>query len=332
MPHPPHFSHPFPTPAADAPVHSALSTPLTGVVPPLCTPLTGDGEVDQPGVRALVRRMLEAGVTALFVLGSSGEAAYLNDRQRRTAVESVVAEAAGSVPVLAGAIDMTTARVIDHAWAAQQVGADALVVTAPFYTRTHPREIAEHFRLVRASVPLPLFAYDIPSAVHSKLEADTVLELAEDGTIAGLKDSSGDDGALRRLLTELRRRSLLERFTVLTGSELTVDGALLAGAHGVVPGLGNVDPDGYLRLYGDACAGRWDQAAAEQDRLARLFSLTEVGREAEMGGSSSALGAFKAALHLLGVIETPTTAAPQVPLDATAVARVRAHLVEAGLL
>lgn len=310
----------------------APSAPLSGVVPPLCTPLTGDGEVDTAGLRALVERLLAAGVHGLFALGSTGEAAFLTDAQRRTVLRTVVEAAGGAVPVLAGVIDMTTPRVLEHARAAAELGADALVATAPYYTRTHPVEIAAHFRRLRAAVPLPLLAYDIPMAVHSKLPAETVLALAEDGTLAGLKDSSGDEAALRRLLVELRARGLPERFTVFTGSELTCDGALLAGAHGIVPGLGNVDPEGYVRLWAHARRGQWREAAAEQDRLAALFGLTEAGPPEAMGRNSSAIGAFKAALHLLGVVESPATAAPQVPLDAAAVKRVRAHLEEAGLL
>lgn len=298
----------------------------------MCTPLTPTGDVDTRSLAALTRRLLDAGVHGLFVLGSSGEAAYLTDAQRRTALETVVETAAGRVPVLAGAIDMTTARVRDHAAAAAASGADALVATAPFYTQTHPTEIADHFRRLRAGVDLPLFAYDIPKAVHTKLTAAVVLPLAADGTLAGLKDSSGDAGALRRLLVEARDAGLGEHFCLLTGSELTVDGDLLAGAHGVVPGLGNVDPEGYLRLYAHARAGRWAEAAAEQDRLAALFALTEAGDPTLMGGSSAGLGGFKTALHLLGVIDCPATAAPQVPLDDAAVERVRKLLEGAGLL
>ncbi|MEG3631428.1 dihydrodipicolinate synthase family protein [Streptomyces poriticola] len=304
--------------------------PLRGVVPPVLTPLTPAGEVDLPSARRLTEHLVAAGVHGLFALGSSGEAAYLTDAQRRTVLEAVVDTAAGRVPVLAGVIDITTARVRDRAADAVRAGADALVATAPFYTRTHPVEIADHYRRVRGAADLPLFAYDIPAAVHTRLPRDVVLRLATEGTLAGLKDSSGDDGSIRRLLVELRHRS--PGFCVLTGSELTVDGALLAGADGVVPGLGNVDAHGYVRLHAAARAGDWAAARAEQDRLATLFELTEAGDPAAMGPSSSALGAFKAAVHLQGLIDCPATAAPQVPLDAAAVERVRARLVGAGLL
>ncbi|MFG3671606.1 dihydrodipicolinate synthase family protein [[Kitasatospora] papulosa] len=314
----------------------SLTAPLHGVVPPVCTPLDDRGEVDTASLTRLVDHLVDGGVHGLFALGSTSEVAYLTDARRATALRTVVAAAAGRVPVLAGVIDTTTARVSEHARTAAELGADALVATAPFYTRTHPKETAGHFRRLRAAVDLPLFAYDIPVAVHSKLSVSLVRELAEDGTLAGLKDSSGDEGGLRRLIVELggregRARGPVPHFSVLTGSELTVDAALLAGADGVVPGIGNVDPAGYVRLYEAARAGDWALAAREQERLVELFAMVDAGPEQDMGRSSSALGSFKAALRLLGVIENGATAFPQLPLSAESVALVAERLRGAGL-
>ncbi|MGY1433855.1 dihydrodipicolinate synthase family protein [Streptomyces reniochalinae] len=313
-----------------------VTAPLSGIVPPVCTPLDSDGEVDTASLSRLVEHLLGGGVHGLFALGSTSEVAYLTDSRRGTALKTVVETAGGRVPVLAGVIDTTTHRVLDHAREAEKLGADGLVATAPFYTRTHPREIAGHFRRIRDRVDLPLFAYDLPVSVHSKLSPALVRELAADGTLAGLKDSSGDEGSLRRLLVELggregRAGGCAPGFSVLTGSELTVDAAMLAGADGVVPGLGNVDPAGYVRLWEAARSGDWLLAAKEQERLTSLFALVDAGPEAEMGRSSSALGAFKAALRLLGVIECGDTAFPQIQLDATATAEVGARLRDAGL-
>ncbi|WP_282794014.1 dihydrodipicolinate synthase family protein [Streptomyces sp. CC224B] len=310
-----------------------LPTPLTGVVPPVCTPLTPDNEVDVASLERLVDHLVGAGVDALFVLGSSSEAAYLPDGHRAAVVSTVVRHVAGQLPVLAGAIDMTTLRVLDHVRAAAAAGAAGVVVTAPFYTRTHPAEIARHYRLVAERGGLPVFAYDLPVSVHTKLDPELVLELAGEGTLAGLKDSSGDDGALRRVILGTRARTGdAPSFSVLTGSELTVDSALAMGADGVVPGLGNVDPDGYVRLYRAARAGDWQRARAEQERLCALFRMVHVGSPARMGGSSASLGAFKAALHLRGVIAHPTTAAPQIPLSPEETEQVGKHLAAAGLL
>lgn len=314
----------------------SLTAPLRGVVPPVCTPLDSRGEIDTTSLVRLVEHLIGGGVHGLFALGSTSEVAYLTDEQRATVLETVVNATDGRVPVLAGVIDTTTARVVEHAKSAAALGADALVATAPFYTRTHATEIAGHFRRLRAEVDLPLFAYDIPVAVHSKLSAALVRELAEDGTLAGLKDSSGDEGGLRRLIVELggregRGNGPIPDFSILTGSELTVDAALLAGADGVVPGIGNVDPAGYVRLYEAARAGDWTLAAKEQERLIELFAMVDVGPEADMGRSSSALGSFKSALRLLGIIECGDTAFPQIQLSAESVALVSGRLRDAGL-
>lgn len=314
----------------------SLTEPLRGVVPPVCTPLDAAGEIDTASLSRLVDHLIDGGVHGLFALGSTSEVAYLTDDQRAAALEVVVNTADGRVPVLAGVIDTTTARVQQHARTARAIGADALVATAPFYTRTHQKEIAGHFRRIREDSGLPLFAYDIPVAVHSKLSAALVRELAEDGTLAGLKDSSGDEGGLRRMIVELggragRATGPVPDFSILTGSELTVDAALLAGADGVVPGIGNVDPAGYVRIYEAALAGDWTLAAKEQERLVDLFGMVDAGPEADMGRSSSALGSFKTALRLLGVIACGDTAFPQIQLGAESVALVDRRLRAAGL-
>ncbi|GKQ37118.1 dihydrodipicolinate synthase family protein [Streptomyces sp. A012304] len=306
-----------------------LPAPLTGVVPPLCTPLTPEREVDVPSLLRLVDHLVAAGVRGLFVLGTTSEAAYLTDRQRRLVVETTVTHVGGQLPVLAGAIDMTTPRVLDQVASVTRAGADAVVVVSPFYTATHPAEIARHYRLVAAASPVPVLAYDLPSAVRGKLPADVVVELAADGVLAGLKDSSGDLAGFREVVAGTRARP---GFSVLTGSELLVDAALALGAHGAVPGLANVDPHGYVRLDRLCRTGDPAAARAEQERLCALYGMVRAGDPARMGASSSAVGAFKAALHLLGVITCPATAEPQVPLSPQEVEGVEGHLIEAGLL
>ncbi|MFE5815434.1 dihydrodipicolinate synthase family protein [Streptomyces sp. NPDC056479] len=309
-----------------------IPTPLTGVVPPVCTPLTPDREVDVPSLRRLIDHLTEGGVHGLFVLGSTSEVAYLTDRQRRVVVEAAVQHVGGRLPVLAGVIDMTTPRVVDHVREATEAGADAVVATAPFYARTHPAEIARHYRLIAAASPVPVVAYDLPSAVHTKLPADVVLDLAAEGVLAGLKDSSGDLAGFREVVMGVRNQPGLKDFSVLTGSELIVDAALAVGADGAVPGLANVDPAGYVRLDRLHRSGDLESARAEQERLCALFGMVTVGDPGRMGGSSSALGAFKAALYLRGVIDCPATAEPQVPLSSEEVERVGKFLAGAGLL
>lgn len=305
---------------------------LRGVVPPVCTPFTADYEVDEKSLRRLINHLIDGGVHGLFVLGSTSEVAYLTDKRRADVIRIAIDETKGRVPVVAGAIDMTTFRVIDHVRTAVAAGIDGIVLTAPFYVRTHPEEIALHFRMVKeACGDVPLYAYDIPVAANGvKLETGTVLKLAKEGVIQGLKDSSGNDAGIRAVVLGAQKMGLKD-FVVLTGSELTVDSALMAGAHGVVPGIGNIDPVGYVKIFNYVASGDFQSARAEQERLTEMFGLVDVGSTSRMGRGSSALGAFKAALKLLGIIEDGRTAPPQIPLSSDEIAAIIPYLKNAGL-
>jgi len=306
---------------------------LRGVIPPVCTPLTDDRQVDAESLRRLVDHLIDGGVDGLFLLGSSGEAVFLTDGQRDGVLRIAVPHVASRVPVIAGVIDTTTPRVLEHVRRALDAGVDGIVATAPFYTRTHVAEIEQHFRLIKDAIgEVPLYAYDIPVCVNGvKLDADMVLRLAAEGVLSGVKDSSGDDAGLRALVLG-KRAAGLDHFSVLTGSELTVDSAILMGADGVVPGLGNVDPVGYATLVRLARAGDWDAARAEQERLCALFGLVFVGAPERMGRGSSAMGAFKAGLYLRKVIATATTALPAIPLSESEIDAVSGYLERGGLL
>jgi 4-hydroxy-tetrahydrodipicolinate synthase len=305
---------------------------LRGVVPPVCTPFTPDYEVDEKSFRKLINHLIDGGVHGLFVLGSTSEVAYLTDKRRAEVVRIAIDETAGRVPVVAGAIDTTTLRVNEHVRAAVEAGVDGIVITAPFYVRTHPEEIMNHFRLVKkACGDVPLYAYDIPVAVNGvKLETATVLKMAKEGVIQGVKDSSGNDAGIRAVVLGAQKMEIKD-FVILTGSELTVDSALMAGADGVVPGVGNIDPAGYVRIFDYVAQGNYEAARKEQERLFEMFGLVDVGATGRMGRGSSAIGAFKASLKLLGIIEDGRTAPPAIPLNAEEIAAIVPFLKNAGL-
>jgi 4-hydroxy-tetrahydrodipicolinate synthase len=187
--------------------------------------------------------------------------------------------------------------------------------------------VVRHFQLLRDAVDVPVIAYDIPSATHSRLPLVAVEQLAGDGTIAALKDSSGDVDGFRGVLTATADTGL----RVLTGSETVTDVALHLGAHGAVPGLANVDADGYVRLAHEARDGHWTAAAAEQERLRRVFTIIDVADRSRIGFTAGALGAFKAGQYLRGVIHTPRCADPLLPLTDDEIDAIRAILIREGI-
>ncbi len=301
---------------------------LSGIIPPVLTPFHADGTLDLESLDSLVEHLIGGGVHGLFVLGSSGQVAYLTDAERDTVVARVIATTAGRVPVVVGTPDLTARRILDHARRAQAQGAAAVVVTAPLYALNNDAEIADHFRIIAGGLDIPVIAYDVPVRGPAKLGRDMLVQLGREGVIAGVKDSSGNDVAFRRLVDA--NRAAGSPLSVSTGHEVVVDGMFLLGAEGAVPGLANVDPAGYVRLYDAAQRGDWDAARTEQDRINRLFEIAFVpqGRSGDAGG----IGAFKVACAALGVIASATMPAPIEALSAEEVTGIEAIVREVGLL
>jgi 4-hydroxy-tetrahydrodipicolinate synthase len=309
-----------------------VSTQFQGVIPPVITPRHADGSIDTSSLKNVTRHLIDGGVSGLFVLGSSGEVPYMTNAERELVV-STIADAnasvgARAVPLIVGANEQTTNRVIEEAKKVIDLGADAIVVTSMYYAIGNAAETETHFRSIHAAVDKPIFAYDVPVRTHFKLPTDLLVRLGRDGVIAGVKDSSGDDVSFRQLLLEAKD---IPDFDIFTGHEVVVDGALLGGAQGVVPGLGNVDPAGYRRLFDAAQAGDWATAAREQDRLADLFEIV-YAPNGRVSGGAAGLGAFKTALQLMGVIESNTMSQPMLSLNDNEAAAIRTILERNGLV
>ncbi|MEO5778521.1 MULTISPECIES: dihydrodipicolinate synthase family protein [Arthrobacter] len=308
---------------------TTVATRYQGIIPPVVTPRTADGAIDVPSLENVTRHLLDGGVSGLFVLGSSGEVTHMTNAERDTVVTTVAGVNAGQVPVIVGAVEQTTNRVIEEARRVISLGADAIVATSLYYAISNAQENNTHFRSIHAAVDVPMFAYDVPVRTHFKLPTDLLVELGRDGIIAGVKDSSGDDVSFRQLLLAARN---IPNFDIFTGHEVVVDGALLGGAQGVVPGLGNVDPAGYRRIYDAAVAGDWAKAAAEQDRMADVFEIVYTPKAGRMSGNAAGLGAFKTALQLMGIIKTNVMSAPMLSLDEDETAAVKVILARNGLI
>lgn len=275
-------------------------TKFRGVIPPVVVPLDENRNLDVESLERSVNRMIDAGVDGLFFMGSSGEVAFMNDEQRYELLGEAVRIVDHRVPVLAGIIDMETLRVIEQAKRAQSYGVDALVATAPFYALGGPRETERHFRLIKDAIDLPLFAYDLPVCVHTKLSNEMIMRLGKDGVLDGVKDSSGDDVAFRWLVLE--NEDAGHPLTLLTGHEVCVDGAYLGGADGSVPGLANVAPEHYVSMWKAFQDKDWDTVKREQDILARMMMMTRHIQATV--GFGAGVGAFKTALWQLGVFRT----------------------------
>ena len=301
---------------------------FAGVYPPVVVPDTPDHQLDVVSFERSINRMIDAGVDGLFFLGSSGEVVFSTDERRRQIISEAVRIVDHRVPVMVGIIDTETERVLEHGRVAQELGADVLVATAPFYALGGMAEVEEHFRILQAELDLSIFAYDIPVCVHTKLPWKLLVKLGAEGVLAGVKDSSGDDVSFRYLVQE--NEKLGHPLTLLTGHEVVVDGAYLGGADGSVPGLANVEPEGYVRMWKAAQAGDWATVKAEQDRLNEISHIWDVTTGVQ--GYAGGVGAFKTAMHLMGVFDSPTMPRPVKALEGDNVEAIRKVLVDNGLL
>ena len=304
------------------------NVPFSGVVPPVVTPDTPDHQLDVVSFERSINRLIEAGVDGLFFLGSSGEVVFATDERRDQIVREAVRIVDHRVPVLVGIIDTETERVLEHGRRALALGADALVATAPFYALGGPADVEEHFRILHQELDAPLFAYDIPVCVHTKLPWKMLARLGAEGVLAGVKDSSGDDVSFRYLVQENEKNG--HPLTLLTGHEIVVDGALLSGADGSVPGLANVEPEGYVRMWKAAQEGNWAEVKREQDRLNEISHIFDVTSGVQ--GYGAGVGAFKCALNLMGIFDSSQMPRPVKPLDGQNREAIKQVLIANGLL
>lgn len=301
---------------------------ISGVVPPVVVPDTPEGALDVPSFERSINRMIDAGVDGLFFLGSSGEVAFVTDERREQIIREAVRIVDHRVPVLVGVIDTETERVLEHGRKALALGADALVATAPFYALGGMAEVENHFRILHEELDAPIFAYDIPVCVHVKLPWKLLVRLGEEGVLAGVKDSSGDDISFRYLCEANAKAG--HPLSVLSGHEMVVDCAYLSGADGSVPGLANVEPYGYVRMWKDAQAKDWEAARKEQERINEISHIFDV--TSGVVGYGAGVGSFKTALWLMGVFDSNMMIRPVKPLEGANVEAIRKVLVENGLL
>lgn len=316
--------------ADETPLPSAIPQ-FAGVIPPLVTPLTDDGRLDHGSLGRLVDHVFAGGASGVFVLGSTGEGTSFDAGHRAELITATVTAVAGQGPVLAGILAPSTEGVIELATDAIAAGASALVATAPFYVATHPAEIERHFRLIADAIgETPLLAYNIPSRSGTRLPPELMIKLAADGVISGIKDSSGSLPDLRRLITG-RAAAGLTGLSILTGSEVTADLSVLLGVDGIIPGIANVDVAMFVTIIEQVRAGRLAEAQVEQQRVLGVFEILGVPDRGRMSASATSIGAVKAALKHLGVIDSVQTAPPLLSVDGDEIARIAKLLDAVGI-
>ncbi|MEQ1861597.1 MAG: dihydrodipicolinate synthase family protein [Chthoniobacteraceae bacterium] len=275
-----------------------MKTPLTGIVPPLATPLLAGDQLDTAGLDRLIEHVLAGGVSGLFLLGTTGEGPSLSYRLRREVVERACKQVARRVPVLVAITDTIFAESIAMARHAADCGADAVVVAPPYYLPAGQPELSEYIEHLVAALPLPLMLYNMPALTKVVFEPDTLKRAMDEPRIIGLKDSSANMLYFNRVLGILSQRP---DWSLMIGPEELLMEALLLGGHGGVSGGANVFPALYVKLCADARApGANHERVRELHRQVLRVSgnLYGVGRH-----SSAVIKGIKCALSCLGICD-----------------------------
>jgi 4-hydroxy-tetrahydrodipicolinate synthase len=234
-----------------------MRTPFTGVGTALITPFTQSGAVDEAGVKRLARRQIDAGVHFLVPCGTTGETPTLTDAERRRIVELVVGEAAGRVPVLAGAGGYDTKGVAHAAREMEKAGAQGLLSVTPYYNKPTPEGLYQHFKAVAEATPLPIVLYNVPGRTGCNIDATTCARLATIPTIVGVKEASGNIQQMVEVC-----RAVPEDFLVLSGDDALTLPLMAVGGRGIISVASNEIPAEMSQMV--EAAERGDFATARQ--------------------------------------------------------------------
>jgi 4-hydroxy-tetrahydrodipicolinate synthase len=290
---------------------------LTGCGTALVTPFTSGGAVDERALRDLVEWQIRQGVHFLVPCGSTGEAATMSPEEHRRVVEIVVEQAAGRMPIVAGAGSNDTKRAVAMSREMKAAGATHLLHVSPMYNKPPQRGIIAHFRAVADATDLPVIVYNVPGRTGSNIEAKTTLALAQVPNIVAVKEASGN---LAQITDVLRDRP--PAFSVLSGDDELTLAVMAAGGDGVISVVSNATPREMAALTECAAAGRLAEARDLHVRLLAWMRAAFV--------ESNPIP-VKAALAMLGRIEN-VLRLPLVPLADQHDSVVRSALRAAGAL
>lgn len=268
---------------------------MKGIIPPLITPLKGVDQIDEAALARLVEHVLAGGVHGVFILGTTGEGPSLSYSLRRRMVDLTTQIVAGRVPVLVGITDTSFVESIHLAEHAGKAGAQAAVLSTPYYFPAGQTELASYVENLVAESPLPIVLYNIPSLTKVAFEFSTLERLTEQSKIIGLKDSGGDLGYFSRL-PELRK--MRPDWFFLMGPEVLLAKSMVLGGDGGVSGGANIYPDLFVGMYDAVVAGDSERVSSLQQVIDRLQAIYEVGKYA-----SRFIKATKCAVSLRGIGE-----------------------------
>lgn len=240
---------------------------FTGVCTALVTPFL-DGKINYPMAEQLLKRQIEAGIPAVVLAGTTGESPTLSDDEKINLFKRCKAYAGDTCKIIAGTGSNSTAHAVTLSQAAENAGADALLVVSPYYNKSTPDGLIAHYLSIASSVNVPIILYNVPSRTGVDIPVAVYQQLAKIPNIVGVKEASTDITKITRI-----RNECPSDFYVWTGNDDQIVPVMSLGGQGVISVLSNICPEETRLMTEAANVGDFDTAAALQCELMPLIEL-----------------------------------------------------------
>src|SRR6188474_640538 len=292
---------------------------LRGCATALVTPFTTTGAVDEAALRRLIEHQIAGGVKLLVPCGTTGESATMTEAEDQQVIKLTIETAKGRARVIAGTGSNSTAAAIEYSQQARALGADAVLVVAPFYNKPTQAGLYAHFLAIAEAVgDLPVVIYNVPGRTSSNITSHTTLRLAREvENIVAVKEASGNLGQIMEIL-----RGRPEGFRVLSGDDSFTFPMIALGADGLISVASNEAPDLMSQMVELALAGNWNEARQLHYKLLPLMDVNFI---------ESSPGPVKAAMAMMGLLEE-NFRLPLVPIQEKSRERIRKVITELGLV
>ncbi|MBN2551829.1 MAG: dihydrodipicolinate synthase family protein [Spirochaetales bacterium] len=264
------------------------SKQLEGVIPAIITPMTEEGKIDYGLLEKQAGYLSEAGVHGFFIGGTTAEGAYLSTEEKGQLIKTVRGVSRGRQFLCAAYIEPSTAAVLEQMRALEATEPDYVVAVTPYYLAMRQEDIVEHYRRVAAAAPAPLILYNIPGNTHNPIALETIMELAGEKNVAGIKDSTGNFVGFSRGVLGKNPQG----FVWIQGEDYLDGPSLMIGCHGIVTGLGNARIEPYIRIYRAAREQDWRTVRECQAQINELYGIIRL--------CGNSIAAAKAAAELSG--------------------------------
>jgi 4-hydroxy-tetrahydrodipicolinate synthase len=240
--------------------------PFEGLFTALITPFLREGGLDEEGLRHLIHRQIQAGVDGILLLGTTGEAATLNDAEQARVIQIGVEETRGQTRLIIGTGSNSTSAAIEKTRRAHALGADAALVIAPYYNKPTQEGLYLHYQAISSSTSLPLIIYNHPGRTGVNIETATLYKIATLPSVVGIKECSGNFTQVSDLLSSLS-------LPILSGDDPLALPLIALGCRGLISVASNLFPERLVSLVSAASMGQLESAQALHKELHPFFRL-----------------------------------------------------------